>query len=237
MLTDAIYLNPAYASFVPTYSLSSGYTWFDAGRNYNVSVQDSRTELFQAGIGFTRREQNAVFNIGASKLAVEKLGFGLGMKVLIDDATKMTQTGLTFSTTFLLSDQFYAALIIDNLFESEAGRRLNLHRDFILGTKTQISREISLYFDPSYSPNYTAGKKAGLATGVEFSLLADFYLRAGKFFDSEVVYLNTRGDGFGVGVGWIGPKVNFEYALHRVTLAHNGTGVQTSNSGSITIFF
>src|ERR1035437_8251713 len=89
LLNDAIYLNPSYASFAPVYSLASGYTSIrPGGRNYNLSIQDSRTELFQAGVGFTKREGDSAVNIGASKLVVERLGFGLGSKFIINDQTR-----------------------------------------------------------------------------------------------------------------------------------------------------
>src|SRR4051812_16097909 len=74
LLTDAIYLNPAYASFIASYSIHAGYPCFAQGRNYNISIQAPRPELFQAGIVFPRREQNAAVNLGASKTVVDRLG-------------------------------------------------------------------------------------------------------------------------------------------------------------------
>lgn len=237
LLTDAIYLNPAYSSLVNSYSLGGSYLWFDQGRNYNFSVQDSRTELFQAGAGFTRREQGAAVNIGASKAAIDRLGFGLGMKILIDDTTGKTFIGTLFSTAFVASEHFQSALIIDNLTETGESRQRNAYRDIFIAMKGQAFKELQLYFDPFYSPSYTAGNKSGFSAGFEATLMADFFLRMGMFQDSEVIYLNTRGDGFGMGIGWIGPKVTFEYAYHRVTQAHNRLGIQTAHSTGMTIFF
>jgi hypothetical protein len=237
LLTDAIYLNPAYSSFVTSYSLGGSYLWFDGGRNYNFSIQDSRTEMFQAGAGFSRREQGAAVNIGASKAVIDRLGFGLGMKILIDDLTGKTFIGTLFSTSFLALDEFNASLIIDNLTENKDSRQRNAYRDIFIAMKGQPIKELQLYFDPFYSPSYVGGNKSGFTAGAEFALMADFYLRIGKMVDSEVVYLNTRGDGFGLGVGWIGPKVTFEYGYHRMTAAHNGLGIQTAHSTGMTIFF
>lgn len=237
MLTDAIYLNPAYSSFIASYSVSGGYLWFDQGRNYNVSIQDSRTEMFQAGMGFTRREQNAAVSIGASKTVVDRLGFGLGGKFLIDDQSNKVTSNLLFSTTFLATNWMYASFIIDNLLEGQASKDRGLYRDFYFGFKFFAMKELLFYLDPFYSPNYQGGNKAGFSLGAEFAMMSDFYFRVGKFIDAEVTYLNSRADGWAIGLGWLGPKVSFDYALHRVTADHRTQGIYTAHSGSITIFF
>ena len=237
LLNDAIYLNPAYASFNPIYSLFGGFTSFDHGRNYNASVQDSRTEMFQAGAGFTRREQNAAINIGASKQVVQRLGFGLGTKIIVDDAVSKMTTDFLFSTSFIALRELYASLIVDNLLETNDGKARNLFRTVYLGTKIIPIQMVQIYFDPFYSPSYPYGNKAGFSLGAEISLLADFYLRAGKFVSAEIAHLNTRGDGFGFGIGWIGPRVNFDYALNRVTANDLHTPMNTAHSFAVTVFF
>jgi hypothetical protein len=241
LLNDAIYLNPSYASFTPIYSIDTGYEWFDSdeakGRNYNVSIQDSRTELFQAGIGFTRREQNAAINIGASKQVIPLLGVGLGSKTLIDDGTNKMTTDFTFSTSFITSKYLYASFIIDNIVDGDSATARNLYRDFFIGTKIIVVKEVQVFIDPHYTPNYPYGKKFGWSAGIEFALLGDFYLRGGRFLDNEVTYLNTRGDGFGLGLGWIGPRFNLNYAMNRVTDSDAITPLTTSHSVDVTLFF
>jgi hypothetical protein len=237
LLTDAIYLNPSYSSFVTSYSLAGSYLWFDQGRNYNLSVQDSRTELFQAGMGYTKREGSRAINIGASKNVVNRLGVGIGTKFVLDDVTNDTSSSMSISTSFIATEWMYASLIIDNLFESDSGKAKGLYRDFYLGFKFIPTREVQVYLDPVYSPSYPYGNKAGFSAGIELALMSDFYLRTGKFVDAEVAYLNTRGDGWGVGLGWLGPKVDFEFALHRVTSNHLGTGYHCAHTASMTIFF
>jgi hypothetical protein len=237
LLNDSIYLNPSFASFTPIYSMSGGYTWFNSGRNYNVSVQDSRTDMLQAGVGFTRREQNSAVNIGASKQIVQQLGFGLGSKILIDDQTNKMTTDLTFSTAYIATQWMYASIIVDNLLQSADGKARGLFRTAYIGFKFIPTKEVEFFLDPLYSPDYTHGKKAGFSLGVELGLLSDFYFRAGKFVDAEVTYLNTRGEGFGVGLGWIGPRINFDYAMQRATSTHAGYALTTAHSLTTTIFF
>ena len=231
LLNDAIYLNPSYASFAPVYSLSGGYSAFrPGGRNYQISVQDSRTELFQAGVGFTKREGDSAVNIGASKLAVDRLGFGIGSKFIINDQTQKMTSDFIFSTSYIGLQWMYSTLVIDNILD-------HLDRTFYLGFKFIPTQNINIYLDPLYSPQYTKGKKAGYHFGVEFGLLADFFFRIGKYQDGEIPYLKTRGDGFGLSFGWIGPKLNLDYALSRALQTHRGDGLTTVNSFAMTIFF
>jgi hypothetical protein len=237
LLNDSIYLNPSYASFTPIYSMSGGYTWFNSGRNYNVSVQDSRTEMLQAGVGYTRREQNSAFNLGVSKQVIAQLGFGLASKFIVDDHSNKLTSDFMFSSAYIATQFLYSAIIVDNLLQTADGKARNLYRTFYLGLKLIPTKEVEFYIDPLYSPDYPGGKKLGISAGVELGLLSDFYFRAGRFVDAEISYLNTRGEGWGIGAGWIGPKINFDYAIHRVTSDHLGHGLTTAHSLTTTIFF
>ena len=236
-LNDSIYLNPSYSSFSQTYSVNAGYTWFENLRNYNASVQDARTEMLQAGVGFTKREQNSAVNLGASRMVVKRLGFGLGSKVLIDTDTQKMSSDFIFSTSFIALPWLYAAFIVDNLIQANEAQARGLYRTFFFGFKFIPTKEVMFFLDPLYSPSYSAGPKAGFSAGVELALLSDFYFRVGKFVDAEVSYLNTRGNGYGFGLGWIGPRINFDYALHRVTSNHLGSAQSTAHALSTTLFF
>jgi len=240
-LNDSIYLNPSFGSFQPIYALAGGYNWFSnasgKGRNYNASIQDSRTELFQAGVGYTKREQSSAINIGASKQVIAKLGVGLGSKTIIDNTTSNMTTDFLFSTSFLAGHWIYASFIVDNLLDKDSGHARNLYRTFYLGVKLIPIEQIQFYLDPLYSPTSNAGTKAGSSAGVEISMLADFFLRAGRFQDGEIAYLNSRGEGYGVGVGYVGPKFHFDYAYNKVNTSHSGASPTTSNSVEMTVFF
>jgi hypothetical protein len=236
LLNDAIYLNPSHASFTPIYSLYTGYNRFDGGRNYNVSVLDSRTELFQAGLGYTVREGDAVVNVGASKQVLERFGVGLGSKLLIGRNGANRISELTFSTSFIALPWMYTSLIIDNLIEDQARLRRSLYRTAYLAFKFIPARKVEFFVDPLYSPSYTQGKKAGYSAGMELGMLEDFYLRLGRFVDGEVAHLGTRGTGYGFGLGWIGPKLNVEYGMSRTLSVHQGSP-GTAHSGAMTVFF
>jgi hypothetical protein len=230
LLNDAIFLNPSYASFTPVYSMSGGYTGMNpGGRNYSFSVQDARTELFQAGVGFTKREGNSAVNVGASKLAVDRLGMGVGSKFIINDKTKDMTTDLIFSTSYIGMQWMYSTLVIDNLIN-------NLPRTVYFGFKFIPTQNVNIYVDPFYSPTYRGGNKAGYHVGVELGMMADFFFRIGKFQDGEIPHMNTRGNGFGLGIGWIGPKINFDFAFARALMTHQSDPLTTVKAFSITIF-
>jgi len=237
LLNDAIYLNPSYGSFVPSYSLATGWNWYDQGHNYNVSVQDSRTELFQAGAGFTHREQNSAINIGASKQVIQRLGVGIGSKTIIDNGTNQMHTDFMYSTSFIATQWMYASIVIDNLIDNSDFQARNMYRNFFAAFKFIPTKEVQFFLDPLYTPNYPNGAKGGFSLGMEIGLMADFYLRAGRFQHAEVSFMDTRGEGFGLGLGWIGPKMNVDYSMNRVTGNDNQTPLTTSHSVALTLYF
>jgi hypothetical protein len=236
-LTDAIYLNPSFASFSPIYTLSGTFTGFDQGRNYNFSVQDSRTELLQAGVGFTKREENAAVNIGASRAFAKKWGVGLGSKILLDQPSNRMTADFNVSGSVLATEWLNMSLIVDNLIANADQRSRNLHRTLYAATRLIAARKIQLYFDPFFSPDYPGGSKGGFTAGAEIGMLEDLYLRIGRSVDAEIAHLNTRGSGYGIGVGWVGPKISLEGAIHKTLSAHGGRPTGTAQSAAVQIYF
>ena len=232
LLGDSIYLNPSYASYAPIYSLSGGYSFLDPqARTYNVSVQDSRTEIFQAGVGYTKREDSSAVNIGASRIAIERLAVGIGSKFIINNQTRKMTADFIYSTSYIgLFETVYTSFVIDNLLN-------NFSRTFYLGLKYNPTKNVNVFLDPFYSPTYNLGKKAGFHLGVELGLLADFAFRIGKFQNGEIPSLNTRGDGFGLGLGWMGPRISLDYAFARATQTDRGDSLTTIHSFATTVFF
>ena len=236
-LTDSIYLNPSFASYTPVYVLSGTYTGSSRGRNYNISVQDSRTETFQAGAGFTKRDQNNAVNIGASRAFMKTLGVGVGSKLLFDSGSGTTTADFTVSSSYIASDWLYGAVVVDNLIGGPDQTSRNLHRTVYGALKLIPTKKIGVFIDPFYSPAYSRGPKGGYHAGIELGLLDDLYFRAGKYQDADIAHLNTRGSGFGIGGAWVGPKLSLEYAMSRALSTHSGIGFTTAQSGSIMIFF
>ncbi len=235
-LNDAIFMNPSYASYTPVYVLSSSYLMMPNGRNYSVSIQDSRTEMFQAGAAFSRREGLGVINVGASKVALANWGIGLGFKYLIPDEGKLNQD-ISASSTYLFTKTFNIAFVADNLLENKTGQLFGAYRTFILGVRYLALDTVSMYIDPFWSPSYELGPKFGFAAGLEFSLMADFFFRIGRGVNTPITYMNDRGDGFGFGLGWVAPRLSLDYGMHRTTISDRGSNVTTAHTASCSVFF
>ena len=221
LLSDAIYLNPSYASFIQTHSLSANYQKYQTaespGRIYNVSVLDgAQDSLFQAGLGFTQREDSALIHLVTSKNITSHFGIGAGTKIFLPNSDPNHRfTDISFAMTAIFSDWFQAALIGDNLLET--GKSLNLYREFTLGTKINIKSILLIYIDPHWTPNHPIQENAlGYEAGIEIPFLTDFFIRAGRFKNSLIPFQNQRASGFGLGAGWLGPKLSIDYGFSRV---------------------
>jgi len=239
MLTDAIYLNPSFTSFLHAYMASFNYGVYKGGDEQpdgskpihghllNAAVQDGRSDLFQAGVGGTIREDAKYINIGTSKAIFNKVGVGLGGKFILPNSGNGNRAqDMNVSGTVLATDWALASFIADNLVESQSLKDQNLYREFILGTKFNIQNLMLIYLDPHLAPD-APGSHFGYENGLELTPFTDLFIRLGMFRASNIPELqNARGRGYGFGVGWIAPKFSLDYGLKRtldpvVTNTHN----------------
>jgi hypothetical protein len=243
LLGDAIYLNPSFMPFTLTHSLSVDYLLYNGANEYhghglNASVMDGSAEsLFQAGVGYTVRDDSTLVHVAAAKQIVSKiLSLGIGAKFIFpknnpsvsspSNSSERYVDG-TFSATVLASSWFQASAIIDNLFN--AATNLGFYREYILGTKFNVMGITLLYIDP----HMFSDRSLGYEFGGEFPFFSDFFLRMGGFKNSTIPYQAERGDGYGIGVGWIGPKISLDYAFSRAFLPISAL----SHNFSVSIFF
>ncbi|MGK5089934.1 hypothetical protein WDW86_20475 [Bdellovibrionota bacterium FG-2] len=248
LLNDAIYLNPSFGSFMPAYSLSANYLFFKSprpsgqdfdahhGHTANVSVQDGRSELFQAGVGFTQTDASRIVNIGASKAFLQRYGVGIGAKLLLpfQENRTMIQDGLA-SVSLIASDWCQVVGVVDNVLETSDGKARGLYREYIAGTKLNIQSMILLYFDPHLAPSVSQlGQPSfGFESGIEFTAMSDLLLRGGIFRDAHVPFVNTRGSGYGLGFGWLAPRVSFDFAMSRISVPF----IATAYTAGMTVYF
>jgi hypothetical protein len=241
LLNDAIYLNPSFASFLPTYSISANGDWYDynndaySGRLWNASIQDGRSEAFQAGIGYSHFEQGTLVSLGATTAATKQLGFGLGSKVYFPMGGGDRVGDLTFSTEFVAKSWLQASFIADNLIQSSTAEANNFYREFTIGTKFTVMDMLYFYFDPHLAPDApsTNGSHFGHESAAELQVFQDVFIRGGFYKNSKIPSLQTRGDGYGIGAGWVGPKLSLDYAYSHVT----GPITDTENTIGATIYF
>jgi hypothetical protein len=225
MLNDAIYLNPSYVSLLPTYAVSGNYFMFNGlgeardphGRGLNASIQDGRSELFQAGAGFTIRDNENILNIGASKALIQRGGVGVGGKFIFPkNGTRKMITETSLSTSYVPLGWAQGALIVDNLLQSDEAKAQGIYRKIILGTKVNIQSIVLIYFDPQLSPDDPRGSSYGFESGVEWPVMNDFFLRVGMYRNATIPVSYDRGRGYGMGFGWIAPRISLDYGYARV---------------------
>ena len=245
LLNDAIYLNPSYASFVQTYCLAANYYTFAGpkdlndqsafhGHGTNFSLQDGRTELFQAGFGFTVREDSKLFNFGASKAVIDKLGVGIGGKIILpNDSSRPTVRDSIFSVTGVPTPSVQLVFVVDNMIQSDEAQAMGLYREFILGTKFNVKGIFLAYFDPHVTPSLPDGSTYGYEAGLEFPFFTDIFFRLGAFRNSYVPYAGLRGNGYATGLGWIAPRISFDYGLSRLLDPISST----SHTFGMTVYF
>jgi hypothetical protein len=240
LLNDAIYLNPSYISLLKTYGLGLNYLKFHGtdvgdepkGRNFSASVQDGKTELFQAGAAYTKREDGVLVQVGASSKVSEQVSLGIAGKLYLNDQTRTNGKDGAFSLTYLVNQNLQFAVIGDQLFESTASKARGLYRQATVGVKYNLEKLLLLYADPHYAPKGTTGRY-GYNVGAEIVVMNDFFLRAGYFRNSYVPQTLTNERGYGAGAGWMGPKISFDYGFQRVL---SNTALVTHSFGT-TVFF
>lgn len=228
LLNDAIYLNPSYAAFTPAYGIQGNYEWYNSpqaadgseqyhGRLLNASVQDGRNSLFQAGVGYSIRNEGKLLNFGAAKAAIKQLGFGIGGKFYFPNVNNGPSVSDTIvSTTWMATSWLQAAAIVDNAVETGNAKAQGFYREFILGTKINLQSIMLIYLDPHWAPD--APNLFGYEGGIELTPFTDLFFRGGVFKNASQAELdNLRGQGFGFGIGWVGPRISFDYGLSHVT--------------------
>jgi hypothetical protein len=116
---------------------------------------------------------------------------------------------------------------VDNVLQTDATKERGLYREITVGTKLNIQGILLLYFDPHYVPDLPTGERLGHESGVELVLMSDFFLRAGMLKNASVPFLPNRSSvGYGIGLGWMAPRLSLDYGLSRIidpmpATAHN----------------
>ena len=231
LLNDSIFLNPAYTALQPTNSFAFNWLTYRSndqetarGRNYAVAIQDGRNEYAQAGISYSLREDASFIHAGLARSLVERLGFGIAGKHVMDPVRQTNTQEAVLAMAAVPINWFQMSFVIDNLFESDLGKAHGMFRDVALGLKFNVQSIVLAYIDPQVTPSL--GRPFGYSAGLEFVLMQDLFLRWGRFQNVNVPYLAQRGTGYGLGFGWIAPRMSLDYGLTRsfeplATTAHS----------------
>ena len=228
LLNDSIYLDPSYMAFLPTFAISGNYAWANYSDNsyrfkiQNASIQDGNpTDLFQAGIGYSRRDDGTLIHLGTAKqIITQRLSVGLGGKAYFPANNGFGAPPRTFdanfSATFIASESLQLSLLADNLVDDSTTQSYGFQREIIVGSKFNYQKILILYVDPHLFTSLDSGKY-GYEAGIEFPMFSDLFLRGGMFHNATIPTETNqiRGNGYGLGFGWIAPKLSMDYGLSR----------------------
>jgi hypothetical protein len=241
LLNDSVFQNPSFASFLPVYSWSGNFKALGEGRGraYSVSVLDGRSELFQASAAYTVRDELTALHFGASRKVHPKMTVGVGAQLYYSKAKDRfdSSRNLSLSTTIAPADWLQLAVIGENLVTSSETSQLGLEREVILGTKFKITEKVLLYADPrarlGSSSERSDNPALAYEAGGEFQIFKDLYLRMGTFRNILHPDLRLRSRGFGYGIGWVAPRLSFDFAIERILVPQDRVSM---NSG-VTLYF
>ena len=256
LLNDAIYLNPSYASFMPTNSVGASYQWFNGdvmnlpqgpieqhSRLYNISIQDGRNPTFQAGGGYSVLGDGAMLNLGAAKSFVQRWGAGLGLKFFFPNNPDVASVreGIV-SSTLIAGGWIQLAAIMDNAFQTQPAQARKMYREFALAAKVNISGIAIIYLDPHYTPDLPLGpagedRRYGHELGLELTIMNDLFLRGGVFKNAYIPFQGDRAGGFGLGAGWVTPRMSLDYGMTRVVHPTPPLTAATAHSIGMTLYF
>ncbi len=115
-----------------------------------------------------------------------------------------------------LNEQFTMGMVFVDPMRRRKGETRGL-----LGGQYVYQDMVSFILDIGADYNHPLDKTFLWRGAIQFKLLDDFYLRLGAFDDK-----GKREEGTGVGLGWIGPRLVFDFALKN-------TGVQLATDGTL----
>ncbi len=249
ILNDAIYLNPSFASFLPVYSWSANFKALGEGRGraYNVSVLDGRSELFQAGLAYQIRDPFTAAHLVASRKIDSKLTVGAGAKLYFSkDKSKLQNfRDFTVSATYVPLPWLQIAAVAENLDRTPEMAALGMERELILGSRFKLAEKVFVYADPHFKLGDSlrasataitggAGRvMSGYEVGGEFEVFKDVYFRAGMFKNSTLSEIRSKANGVAYGMGWVGPKLSFDFAVEHILLPVD----QVTHTSGATFYF
>ena len=92
-------------------------------------------------------------------------------------------------------------------------------REVVLGTKLKVNEKVLLYIDPhahlGKGLDDTVKSTFAYEAGTELQVYKDLYLRVGTFKNIAHPDLREKSNGFGYGIGWVAPRMSFDFAIER----------------------
>ena len=220
-LNESIYFNPASSAHSRCMSAEGGFMWNSGGINngridsYYVSAIDTENELFGGGMGYSKRdllpggsewELRGIIN----KLALSnKLGVGIGVSYLSYKHLDQESNNLNADAglLWLLAPKSTLGVTAYNLFGDK--NKINT-RSIAFGFRQTMWDffSIDIDFEHRFSKKITAGAALELVYKDGFMLTI-----SGKRNQ------NLANSYWGLGLGYLGPKISFIYGTMNAITA------------------
>ncbi len=225
--TEAAILNPATAAFFSDSSVSyHRYTTslrkpsterearddnFSTGKSQGFFATD-QTGMVKGGLSYLKQDENdferkQFIAHGASAIG-KASAMGFSYRYIEDklppDRTNRNQQHhqLNAGTLFALSEDTTLALIITDLTRTTPNEE-----KAIAGFQYNITERLFLMGDAGFQYTETYSKKYLWRAALQLNVFADFFIRAGQFYDNIQEFKGT-----GWGVSWIGPRLGVEFS-------------------------
>lgn len=109
---------------------------------------------------------------------------------------------LTLGTTYIIDDKTILGIVVNDPTRTNSGdERIVGGFQYGIGDRMTVLGDAGMQYTKSISKKYL------WRAALQVNIFADFFLRAGKFYDNVTEFKGT-----GWGVGWIGPRLGIEFA-------------------------
>lgn len=233
LLTDTIHQNPAMLGFQQVQAFQASYSWLNvtpivpsvSQRAINFSVVDGRNEYAVAGVSLTRKPDIDLISIGVAKKLTDWISIGGSAKRyntrpayrdIVGDHTGY-DGGLSVAISSPAEVTYVPVQVgisLDNIVRRNTDEPFMGGRKIGVGVKTNLKNILSVYADYTESLGKQTLTQPSYGIAAELALGADFFARGGiSGFEKK---------SWGLGGGWMGPKLGINYGYQKRTSPREG---------------
>lgn len=229
---EGVFTNPASVALLTSSSSYFIYTKpkiadFNAGgRATSIGAYDGENPVIKGGLGYSSvarartssgvqvYEDRSEIRFSAGRMVSGGIAGGLAARYVTkregESETKFLQGDL--GMIFPLFADMRAGITYENLAEKENEAPPSMAG----GVQYTLGSGVQVFADGARHLKGPAKGKNSWSLAAEFSLVADFILRGGRFQDGY-----GAKKGWSMGLSWIGPRASFDYAMRKTSETHS----------------
>lgn len=188
---------------------------------YNISVIDGTNPYVSAGLSLTRAKKGDFIHLALSKkidywisVGIHAKRFNLRSKDLPPNVESYTVFDGGASVSIAIPKEWSSypillALTSDNLHHATGAEKYLGPKEFSFAAKINFKDLLLVYGDFVHATSTYYGGYPMYHSGAEIALGNEFFARGGMF--------GFRNTGWGLGGGWVGPKLGLNYGYQKQT--------------------